>query len=127
METGIVSETKIKKTRQLGLTSWVFGTANSTDKLIEPLLSRFVILHVPEYSFEEFTNITINRLAKEKVNREIATIIAQKVWTELYSRDIRDVIKVARLVTNYEDISCIIGIMKRYSKTDRKRILDLGH
>jgi Holliday junction DNA helicase RuvB len=127
METGIVSETKIKKTRQLGLTSWVFGTANSTDKLIEPLLSRFVILHVPEYSFEEFTEIAINRLAKEKVKREIATIIAQKVWTELYSRDIRDVIKVARLVTNYEDISRIIGIMKRYSKTDRKRILDLGH
>jgi len=70
--------------------------------------------------------ISINRLAKEKVNREIATIIAQKVWTELYSRDIRDVIKVARLVTNHEDISLIIGIMKRYSKIDRKRILDLG-
>ena len=84
------------------------------------------VLHVPEYSFEEFTEIAFNRLAKEKVKREIATIIAQKVWTELYSRDIRDVIKVARLVTNYEDISRIIGIMKRYSKTDRKRILDLG-
>jgi len=78
-------------------------------------------------ALKSLPNIAINRLAKEKVNREIATIIAQKVWTELYSRDIRDVIKVARLVTNYEDISRIIGIMKRYSKTDRKRILDLGH
>jgi hypothetical protein len=48
--------------------------------LIEPLLSRFVIVHVPDYSFEEFTNIAISRLAKEKVNRDIATIIAEKVW-----------------------------------------------
>jgi holliday junction DNA helicase RuvB len=112
METGILSETKIKKTRQLHLTSWVFGTANGTSKIIEPLLSRFVILHIPEYSFEEFTNIAIARLAKEKVNRDIASVIAEKVWTVLDSRDIRDVIKVARLVTNQEDISRIIGVMK---------------
>jgi Holliday junction DNA helicase RuvB len=79
------------------------------------LLSRFVILQVPEYSFEEFTNIAVSRLAKEKVNREIATTIAQKVWTELNSRDVRDVIKVARLASNQEDISRIISIMQRYS------------
>jgi MoxR-like ATPase len=112
METGILSETKIKKTRQLHLTSWVFGTANGTSKIIEPLLSRFVILHIPEYSFEEFTNIAIARLAKEKVNRDFANVIAEKVWTVLDSRDLRDVIKVARLVTNQEDISRIIGVMK---------------
>jgi holliday junction DNA helicase RuvB len=112
METGILSETKIKKTRQLHLTSWVFGTANGTSKIIEPLLSRFVILHIPEYSFEEFTNIAIARLAKEKVNRDIANVIAEKVWTVLDSRDLRDVIKVARLVTNQEDVSRIIDVMK---------------
>jgi Holliday junction DNA helicase RuvB len=46
METGIISETKIHKPREMELTSWVFGTTNSCDKLIEPLLSRFVILEV---------------------------------------------------------------------------------
>jgi hypothetical protein len=112
------SKSKMKKTRQLHLTSWVFATANSTKLIIEPLLSRFVILHVPEYSFEEFTNIAISRLAKEKVNRDMALVIAEKVWTELNSRDIRDVIKVARLLTNQEDIFPVIGIMKRYSKGD---------
>jgi hypothetical protein len=45
---------------------------------------------VPEYSFEEFIDIAISRLAKEKINRDIATIIAEKVWTVLDSRDIRD-------------------------------------
>jgi Holliday junction DNA helicase RuvB len=63
METGIISETKINKTRQIQLTSWVFATTNSCEKLIEPLLSRFIILEVPEYSFEEFIDIAISRLA----------------------------------------------------------------
>lgn len=120
METGIISETKMKKTRHIELTSWVFATANSCEKIVEPLLSRFVILQIPEYTFEEFTNIAISRLAKEKVNRDIATIIAEKVWTVFDSKDIRDVIKVARLVSNKEDISPVIGIMKHYIKLDKK-------
>lgn len=115
METGIISETKMKKTRQMHLTSWVFGTANTTDKIIEPLLSRFVILQVPEYTFEEFREIALAKLVKENVSEDIAVTILEKVWSELDSRDIRDVIKIARLVTNQEDIHHIIGILKRYS------------
>jgi Holliday junction DNA helicase RuvB len=125
METGIISETKVKKTRQLELISWVFASANSIERIIEPLLSRFLVLNVADYTFEEFIDIAINRLAKEKISREFATIISDKAWTVLDSRDIRDVIKVARLVTNKEDISRIIGIMKRYCKKDKKLILDL--
>jgi len=60
METGIISETKINKTRQMELTSWVFATANSCDKVIEPLLSRFVVLQVPEYTFEQFIEIAVD-------------------------------------------------------------------
>src|SRR6476660_3070184 len=72
METGIVSETKMKRTRQIHLTSWVFGTANSIEKVIEPLLSRFLILQIPEYTFEEFTEISVSRLQKENVNKQVA-------------------------------------------------------
>jgi len=54
METGIMTETKFNKTRQMELTSWVFATANSCAKIIEPLLSRFLILKIPEYTVEEF-------------------------------------------------------------------------
>jgi ATP-dependent Lon protease len=52
VETGLISETKISKTRQMELTSWVFATANSSEKIIQPLLSRFAVLEVPEYTFE---------------------------------------------------------------------------
>lgn len=117
METGIISETKINKTRQNELTSGVFATANSCNKIIEPLLSRFVILEMPEYTFEEFTEIAITRLARENVKQSTAKVIAEKVWNELGSSDIRDVIKVARLASSSEDILFVVKVlMKRISK-----------
>jgi Holliday junction DNA helicase RuvB len=121
METGIISETKINKTRQMELTSWVFATANSYDKIIEPLLSRFAILEIPEYTFEEFSKIAVTRLKKEDVDESIARIIAEKVWNELGSRDIRDVIKVARLATNAKDIPFVIKMLGGQNNLVRKK------
>jgi hypothetical protein len=51
MQIGIISETKMKKTRELKLTSRVLATANSCKWIIAPLLSRFVVLDVPEYTY----------------------------------------------------------------------------
>jgi len=113
METGIISETKINKTRQMKLTSWVFATANSSEKIIEPLLSRFVILEVPEYTFEEFREISVARLIDENVDRILAVTIAEKVWTELGSKDVREVVKVARLTEGFDDVPFVIRMMKR--------------
>jgi len=78
-------------------------------------LSRFVVLDVPEYTHEEFVNISVSRLGKEKINMYTAAYIAKKVWHEIGSKDIRDVIKIVRLVTNQEDVPRIISIMQRYS------------
>jgi len=113
METGIISETKFNKTRQTELTSWVFATANSYKKIIEPLLSRFVVLKMPEYTIEEFTEISIIKLARENVNECTARDIAHKVWKELGSRDIRDVIKVARLASSIEEVSFVVKMLKK--------------
>jgi len=113
METGIISETKINKTRQMELTSWVFATANSCEKIIEPLLSRFVVLEIPEYTFEEFSEIAVTRLKKENVDKYIAAVIAEKVWNELGSKDIRDVIKVGRLASSNEEASFVVKMLKK--------------
>ncbi len=115
METGIISETKINKTRQMQLTSWIFATANSRVKIIEPLLSRFVVLEIPKYTLEEFIKIAVSRLEKEKINESKAITIAEHVWIELGSSDIRDVVKVARLSRN-SDVSTIIATIKKYSR-----------
>ena len=113
METGIISETKINKTRRMELTSWVFATANSCEKIINPLLSRFAILEIPEYTFEEFTEIAVTRLTKEDVDESIARDIAEKVWNELGSKDIRDVIKVARLAGSIEEIHFVVKMLHK--------------
>ena len=114
METGTIAETKINKTRQMELTSWVFATANCSEKIINPLLSRFAILEMPEYTFEEFSEIAVTRLRKEDVNECTARFIAEKVWHELDSRDIRDVIKVARLANDSQRASSVISILKKH-------------
>jgi holliday junction DNA helicase RuvB len=113
METGIISETKINKIRQMELITWVFATANSYEKIIQPLLSRFAVLEVPEYTFNEFTDIAISRLSKENIEERSARVIAERLWYELGSRDIRDVIKVARLASSSEEIPFVVKMLKK--------------
>ena len=121
METGIISETKINKTRQVQLTSWVFATANSCEKIIEPLLSRFAILDIPEYTFEEFSKIAVTRVKIENIHESVARVIAEKVWNELGSKDIRDVIKVARLASNEKEIPFVVKMLKRRTSNSISR------
>lgn len=64
-------------------------------------------MEIPEYTLEEFTEIALIRLARENVDECIARVIAEKVWNELGSKDIRDVIKVGRLSTNIHSRSTI--------------------
>src|SRR5215510_3666246 len=45
METGIVAETKFQKTRNTQLKTWVFATSNATERMLTPLLSRFLVLY----------------------------------------------------------------------------------
>lgn len=67
METGIISETKVNKTREIQLTSWVFASANTCEKITQPLLSRFIVLQIQEYTFEEFKEIVVVRLKNDKI------------------------------------------------------------
>jgi Holliday junction DNA helicase RuvB len=114
METVIISETKSNKTRQMVLSSSVFASANSCDKIIEPLLSRFVVLKIPEYTFREFKEIVMFRLAKEGIQAGTAERIANSVWLELKSRNVRDAIKISRLATKPEDIEDVVKVLKNY-------------
>jgi DNA replicative helicase MCM subunit Mcm2 (Cdc46/Mcm family) len=54
METETITETKFTKIRQMRIQSRVFATANCCEKIIQPLLSRFFVLEIPEYTFKEF-------------------------------------------------------------------------
>jgi Holliday junction DNA helicase RuvB len=58
METGIVSETKYGKTRQTEIKTSVFATCNDPRKLSTPLRSRFFIVELEPYTYEQFCEIT---------------------------------------------------------------------
>jgi holliday junction DNA helicase RuvB len=58
METGIVSETKHAKTRTEVLKTWVIASSNNINNIISPLKSRFFIIELEPYNYEQFRQIT---------------------------------------------------------------------
>jgi Holliday junction DNA helicase RuvB len=118
METGILSETKLKgKTRQKNMNLWIFATSNKIDRLSEPLRSRFMELHLDEYTFEEFMEIT-RRLVKKKyrLEREIAEKIGYSVWNKMQSKDVRDVLRIAKLAKSLSDVDWLVDVLMKYGR-----------
>jgi Holliday junction DNA helicase RuvB len=114
METGIVAETKFQKTRNTHLKTWVFATSNATDRMLTPLLSRFVVLHFKQYSFDAFEEVSAQILSREGVQPDVAAAIAEAVWRKLKSKDIRDCIKIGRLAKTKEDVEWIAQTLRTY-------------
>lgn len=81
-------------------------------------MSRFFIVEIPEYTFEEFKEIAVARLRKENVDKILAVTIAEKVWNELGSSDIRDVVKVARLAISIEEIPFVLRMLNKQYRFD---------
>ena len=109
METGIVSETKYNKTRKMELKTSVFATSNSVEKIIGPLLSRFFIVKLQAYTYEQFYEITVRLLTSDlySVDEEIAKTAAEAVWNT--SRNIRDTIKIAKMAKSMEDVDWVVS------------------
>jgi MoxR-like ATPase len=117
METGIIAETKFMKTRNTQLKTWVFATANGTNHLLTPLLSRFMVLHFKQYKFENFLDVSIHMLGRDGIAKDIANQIADQVWHKMKSKDIRDCIKIAHLAKTKDDVNFIVETLLRYGKT----------
>ena len=116
METGILAETKFQKTRNTHLKTWVFATSNATDRMLTPLLSRFVVLHFKQYSFGSFHEVCAHMLSREGITPDVAAAIADAVWTKLKSKDIRDCIKIGRLAKTKEDVEWIAQTLRAYKQ-----------
>jgi Holliday junction DNA helicase RuvB len=114
METGIVAETKFQKTRNTQLKTWVFATSNGTERMLTPLLSRFVVLHFKPYSFGSFSQVCTHILAREGVPSDVAGAVADAVWNKLKSKDVRDCIKLGRLARTVADVEWIAQTMRMY-------------
>jgi len=114
METGILSETKFQKTRNTQLKTWVFATSNGTERMLTPLLSRFVTLHFKRYKYENFHEVASHILVQEGVGTQLASKIADAVWSKMKSKDIRDCMKIGRLAKSEQDVDWIVDTFKNY-------------
>jgi ATP-dependent Lon protease len=95
----------------------IFATSNSTERLSKPLLSRFTVLEIPEYSYPEFEAISVRMI--KKLPQNVVIQLASAVW-KTGSKDIRDVLKIAKLCNSgdtEEDITRLISIHQKYHKT----------
>jgi Holliday junction resolvasome RuvABC ATP-dependent DNA helicase subunit len=109
METGIVIQTIHKKLRQTYLKTRVFATSNGTNKLSEPLLSRFRVMYMNRYDFSQFYEISIKKLQAEGLDDYAAGEIAKSVWEQLPNANIRNCVQIGRLVKNEPDIEMAIA------------------
>src|SRR5918992_2447543 len=120
IETGMLVETKISKTRQKKLNNLkVFATTNNVDTLSPPLRSRFMEFHLPEYTFDQFSEIARRLLSKRMGHsNQVADELASAVWNEMNSKDIRDVLSIAKLVRSIDDVSWLVQVYKKYGNLD---------
>ena len=120
LERGEFRTTKVRNTQTVKANIVIFATSNSIQRLSKPLLSRFTIFEIPEYTYEEFETISIRIISKLPQN--VIVQIASSIWKS-GSRDIRDILKIAKLINaedTEEDIKRLISIHQKYSKTGRE-------
>jgi hypothetical protein len=70
----LVSETKYGKTRTAQIKTSVFATSNDIKKMSAPLQSRFFIVELEPYTYEEFCGITEELLSHHKVEGRMANV-----------------------------------------------------
>src|ERR671926_543179 len=78
MERGEFISTKVRNTKTVKTNVAIFATSNSTQRLSKPLLSRFTVLEIPEYTYPEFEGISTRMVNKLPQNTVIQ--IASSVW-----------------------------------------------
>jgi MoxR-like ATPase len=120
MERAAFTSSRIRNTKTVKADMVIFATSNSTERLSKPLLSRFTVFEIPEYSYPEFEAISV-RIIK-KLPENVVIQIASSAW-KAGSRDIRDVLKIAKLCNlsdTEEDITILISIHHKYRKTGKE-------
>jgi holliday junction DNA helicase RuvB len=103
IETGIVSETKYNKTRSMQIKTSVIATSNNIEKIIPPLQSRFFVVKLEPYTYEQFYEITVRLLTSNdnNVDDEIARATADTVWNTTQTKMAKSVEDIKWIVESF--------------------------
>src|SRR5712692_4474855 len=117
MESGILSELKHNQKRTTQLKTWVFASCNNVEKLLPPLLTRFRDIHFKPYTEQEFVDIAVEILDREEgVDRDVAMIVADAVYNRIKSTNIRECVRIARLIGNNTNLAKLDKIIDTFTK-----------
>src|SRR5215469_10058561 len=117
MESGHIKVDQMRKQYDFKIKgAKVFAACNEITRLSRPLQSRFRRLHLPQYTEEQFLEVSVKVLPKLK----IAQVIGKAVWDQ--RGDIRDVISIGKLVRKSdgpEEVEQILSTMIKYAELKR--------
>jgi len=115
-ETGVVSETKYSKRREIKLETKIFAASNTLN-MPKELISRFMVLTFKPYAKEEFIKVATSILVRrEDTDENLAAHIAHQVWQLPQSfPDPRQAVRIARLAKTREEVDNVLSIVMRYS------------
>ena len=86
-------------------------------------------MHLNEYSFSQFYEISVKKLLAEGLNNKLTHEIAISVWEQLPNPNIRNCVQIGRLVKNEPDIEMAIADeiqnFKEYGAPQLTRSADL--
>lgn len=118
MATGILSETKARKTRSVQLDTKVFAAGIRIHLLPQDLLSRFIRLHFHPYAESEFTEVAVTVIEREGVERSVGHQIAHAIWlTHGIQSDVRQCVSIARLVgDNTDKLQEVLAAVRKYTE-----------
>src|SRR5256712_594535 len=115
MENNVLIETKVCKTRKKEMKVSVFATCNDIAKISSALKSRFIVLQLEEYTYDQFRQIAKHLLANiYGMNEVLSAMIADAIWNS-GSKDVRDLLKVGKLAKSPEDVEWVVRTLQRYN------------
>jgi ATP-dependent Lon protease len=113
LESGIMSETKFRRHREVDVRgSTFFGTANEIKLVYPPLASRFMVLKMNRYNDRQFNTIALRKLSKMNVPDVLARDILMTINIELPDKTIRDVVRLGTLANNQVDVTDITQLFR---------------
>jgi len=115
MENNVLIETKVCKTRRKEMKVSVFATCNDIARISNALKSRFIVLQLEEWMYDQFLEIAKHLLAKKYgMNEVLSTIKADAIWNS-GPKDVRDLLKVGKLARSPEDVEWGVRTLQRYN------------
>ena len=100
-EYGVITKTSYNEKIAKTIKTKIIATANSTKRIPQALLSRFLILQFKKYSEEEFKAISKELLKSYNLSEDVKDYIIEKCKNSL---DVRNVLKLANICKTKEDV-----------------------